>query len=135
MRKDSWGPGDCGLLANVHPLCDAALFAQHVAAPVKSAVAPFAVRLPEDVVSTAAAQGAAAVGAVAGFIADASLRARRVYRHVLLAKVRRLLKVHQLSGHAATTTSVESPRASAGAVSCSLVEDAVVLVLGVDQDG
>lgn len=123
------------LLADVDPLCETTLLAQHVATPVEPAIAALAACLSQDVVSTAAAQRAAAVCAVAGFVADATLRARRVNGRIALTEIRRLLKVHQLSGHASPTTSVESTRAPAGAVSCSRVENPIVLVLGVDKDG
>lgn len=135
MGKGSWDWRKWELLAHIDPLCDTTLLAQHVAAPVKSAIAAFAACLFQYIVSTAAAQRAAAVCAVAGFVADASLRTRRVDRHVTLTKVRRLLKVHQLSRHASTTTSVESSCAPTGAVSSSGVENPIVLVLGVDKDG
>lgn len=98
-------------------------------------MAALAARLFEDVVSTTAAQRAAAVCAVAGFVADASLRTRRVYGRVALAEVWRLLKVHQLPGHVSTSTSVESPRAPASSVSCPRIENPIVLVLRVDKDG
>lgn len=85
--------------------------------------------------STAAAQRAAAVCAVAGFVADASLSARRVHRRVALAEIRRLVKEHELPRHGSTAASVKSRCAPAGAVSCPRVENPVVLVLGVDKDG
>lgn len=135
MGKGSRDWENWNLLAHVDPLRETTLFAQHVATPVEPAIAALAACLLQDVVSTAAAQRTAAVCAVAGFVADASLCARRVYGRIALTEIRRLLKVHQLSGHASTTTSVESPRTPAGAVSCSRVENPVVLVLGVDKDG
>lgn len=78
-RLESRGEWRWELLAHVHPLGEAALLAQHVAAPVEAAVAALAARLLQDVVSAAAAQRAAAVRAVAGLVAQASLRARRVH--------------------------------------------------------
>lgn len=124
------------LLADVDPLCEATLLAQHVAAPVKPTVATFAARLLQDVVPAAAAQRAAAVRALAGLVADAPLRARRVRGRVRLAEIRRLLEIHQLSGQASTAPSAEPRRrASAGPVLCPGVENPTVLVLGVDEDG
>lgn len=67
------------LLAHVDPLREAALLAQHIAAPVEPAVAALAVRLFQDVVSAAAAQRAAAVCAEAGLVAYPSLRPCRVH--------------------------------------------------------
>lgn len=135
MGKGSWEWENCNLLAHVDPLRETTFFAQHVATPVEPAVAALTACLFQDVVSAAAAQRAAAVCTVAGFVADASLCTRRVHGHVTLTEVRRLLKVHQLSGHASTATSVESCCAAAGAISCSRVEHPIVLVLGVDKDG
>ena len=135
MGKGSRDWLSCSLLAHVDPLCETALLTQHVAAPVEPAVAALAACLFQDIVSAAAAKRAAAVCAVAGFVTDASLCARRVYRCIPLTEIRRLLKVHQLSGHGSAATSVESPCAPAGTVSSSRVENPIVLVLGVDKDG
>lgn len=129
------GGTDWRLLAHVDPLCVTTLLAQHVTTPVKSAIAALAACLFEDVVSTAAAQRAAAVCAVASFVADSSVCSRRVYGHVVLTKVRRLLKVHQLSGHDSTTPSAETPLGSAGTVFCPRVENPIILVLRVDKNG
>lgn len=135
MGKGRWDWESWNLLAHIDPLCEATLLAQHIATPVKSTIAALTASLSQDVVSTATAQWAAAVCAVAGFVADASLCTWRVYRGIMLTEIRRLLKVNQLSEHASTTTSVESPCAPAGAISCSRVENPIVLVLGVDKDG
>lgn len=135
MGFGRWDGEARNLLAHIDPLCQATLLTHHVAAPVKSTIAAFAASLFQDVVSAAAAQRAAAVRAVAGLVADASLRPRRVDGGVALAEVGGLLEVHQLSGHASTTAAVQGPRAPAGAVSGSGVENAIVLVLGVDKDG
>lgn len=123
------------LLAHIDPLRETALVAQHVAAPVEPAVAAFAVRLFQDVVSAAAAQRAAAVRALAGLVAYPSLRACRVHGHVGLAEIWGLLKVHQLPGDASAAASVKTAAAPAHAVSQSRVEDPIVLVLGVDENG
>ena len=76
--RQRWGWGGVAqrLLADVDPLGDAALLAQHVAAPVEAAVAALAARLLQDVVSPAAAQRPAAVHAAAGLVADAALSAQ-----------------------------------------------------------
>lgn len=95
---------------------------------MKPAVAALAARLFQDVVSSAAAQGAAAVCAVAGLVADAALRTWMVHGGITLTKIWGFLKVHKLSGHAAAAAPDESPRAP-GTVSCPRVEDTVVLVL------
>lgn len=58
------------------PLCYPALFAHHIAAPVKLAVAAFAARLLQDVVASPAAQTLTVVHARAGLVADPALRAR-----------------------------------------------------------
>lgn len=126
---------ELNLLADVDPLCEATLLAQHVATPVKSTVAAFAACLLQDVVPAAAAQRAAAVCALAGFVADAPLRAGRVRGRVRLTEIRRLLEIHQLSGQASAAPSAEPPRASSGPVFCPGVENPTVLVLGVDEDG
>lgn len=55
-RLESRGEWRWELLAHVDPLGEAALLAQHVAAPVEAAVAALAARLLQDVVSAAAAQ-------------------------------------------------------------------------------
>lgn len=123
------------LLAHVDPLRETALLAEHVAAPVEPAVAALAVRLFQDVVSAAAAQRAAAVRALAGFVAYPSLRARRVHGGVELTEIWGLLEVHQLSGHASTATAGEPPGAPTRAVSQSRVENPIVLVLRVDENG
>lgn len=81
--------------ADTDPLCYSALFTHHIAAPVKLAVAAFTPCLLQDVVPSAAAQTLAVVHARAGLVADATLRARRVWPQVPLAEIRRLLKVHQ----------------------------------------
>lgn len=125
----------CKLLAHVDPLGEAALLAQHVAAPVEPAVAALAVRLFQDVVPAAAAQRAAAVCARAALVAYPSLRARRVHGRVALTEVRGLLKVHQLSGHAPTATAIQPPPAPTHAVSYARVENPTVLVLRVDENG
>lgn len=78
------------------PLCYPALFAHHVAAPVKLAVAALAARLLQDVVASPAAQTLTVVHAGAGLVADPALRARRVRPQVPLAEVWRLFKVDQL---------------------------------------
>lgn len=136
MGKEGWG-GVSELLAHVDPLGEAALLAQHVAAPVEAAVAALAARLLQDVVSATATQRAAAVRAVTGLVAQPSLRAGRVHRRVPLTKVRRLLEVDQFPGKAPPPTAAQS---SAGHL-CAVqpphpgVEDPVVLVLGVDEDG
>lgn len=62
-------------LAHINPLRNPALLAEHVAAPVKAAVTPFAACLFEDVVSAAAAQRPAAVHVGAALVADATLSA------------------------------------------------------------
>lgn len=108
-----------------------ALLAEHVAAPVEPAVAALALGLFQDVVSAAAAQRAAAVCAVAGFVAYPSLRTRRVHGGVALAEIWGFLKVHQLSGHA--SPAARPPGAAAHAV--SRVENPIVLVLRVDENG
>lgn len=82
--------------ADADPLCYPALFADHVAAPVKLAVAAFTARLLQDVVSPPAAQTLAVVHARAGLVADPALRAGRVRAQVSLAEVWRLFKVDQL---------------------------------------
>lgn len=74
--------------ADANPLCYPALFAHHVAAPVKLAVAAFAPRLLQDVVASPAAQTLTVVHAGAGLVADPALRARRVRAQVPLAEVR-----------------------------------------------
>lgn len=102
---------------------------------MEPAVAALAVRLFQDVVAAAAAQRAAAVRALAGFVAYPSLRARRVHGRVALAEIGGLLEVHQLPGHAPTASAAEPPGAPARAVSRAGVENAIVLVLGVDEDG
>lgn len=135
MSKGSWDWDSCSLLAHVDPFCETTLLTQHVATPVEPAIAALAACLFQNVVSTAAAQRAAAVCAVAGFVADASLCTWRVYGRIALTEIRGLLEIHQLSGHASTATSVEPSCAPAGAVSHSRVENPIVLVLGVDKDG
>lgn len=77
------------------PLCYPALFAHHIAAPVKLAVAAFAPRLLQDVVASPAAQTLAVVHAGAGLVADPALRARWVRPQVPLAEIGRLFKVDQ----------------------------------------
>lgn len=62
--------------ADIDPLCYPALLAHHVAAPVKLAVAAFAPRLLQDVVTSPAAQTFTVVHAVAGLVADPALCAR-----------------------------------------------------------
>lgn len=81
--------------ADTDPLCYPALFAHHIAAPVKLAVAAFAPRLLQDVVASPAAQTLTVVHAWAGLVADPALRARRVRPQVPLAEIRRLFKVDQ----------------------------------------
>lgn len=102
---------------------------------MESTVATFAARLLQDVVPAAAAQRAAAVRAVAGFVADAPQRARSVYGRVGLAEVGRLLEINQLSGQVSTAPAAEPGRASTGPVFCPWVKNTTVLVLGVDEDG
>ena len=77
------------------PLCYPALFAHHVAAPVKLAVAAFAPSLLQDVVASPTAKTLTVVHARAGLVADPALRARRVRPQVALAEIRRLFKVDQ----------------------------------------
>ena len=73
MGKGSWDWEKWNLFAHIDPLCETTLLAQHVTTPVKSAITALVACLFQDVVSTTAAQRAAAVCAVAGFVADASL--------------------------------------------------------------
>lgn len=82
--------------AHADPLCYPALFAHHVAAPVKLAVAALVARLLQDVVASAAAQTFAVVHARAGLVADATLRSRRVRAQVPLAEIGRFFKVDQV---------------------------------------
>lgn len=82
--------------ADTNPLCYSALFAHHIAAPVKLAVAAFAPRLLQDVVAPPAAQTLTVVHARAGLVTDPALRARRVRPQVPLTEIWRLFKVHQL---------------------------------------
>lgn len=58
------------------PLRYPALFTDHIAAPVKLAVATFAPRLLQDVVAPPTAQALTVVHARAGLVADPALRAR-----------------------------------------------------------
>ena len=58
------------------PLCYPALFTDHIAAPVKLAVAAFAPCLLQDVVASPTAQTFTVVHAGAGLVADPALRAR-----------------------------------------------------------
>lgn len=82
--------------ADTNPLCYSALFAHHIAAPVKLAVAAFAPRLLQDVVASPTAQTLTVVHARAGLVADPALRARRVRPQVPLTEIWRLFKVDQL---------------------------------------
>lgn len=102
---------------------------------MKPAVAALAAGLLQYVVSSAAAQRAAAVCAVARFVAYAAVGAQRVCGRVKLTKVGGLLKIHQLSGQAVTTTCVQAPRPPSANAPNSTIENSIVLVLGVDQDG
>lgn len=63
---------------NTDPLCYPALFADHIAAPVKLAVATFAPRLLQDVVTPPTAQALTVVHSGTGLVTDPTLRARRV---------------------------------------------------------
>lgn len=73
--------------ADANPLCYSALFAYHIAAPVKLAVAAFAPRLLQDVVASPAAQTLTVVHAWAGLVADPALRSRGVRPQVPLTEI------------------------------------------------
>lgn len=77
------------------PLCYPALFADHIATPVKLAVTAFAPRLLQDVVASPTAQTLAVVHAGTGLVADSTLRAGWVRPQVSLAEIRGLFKVDQ----------------------------------------
>lgn len=82
---------------NTDPFCYPALFTDHIAAPVKLAVAAFAARLLQNVVTSPTAQALTVVHPRAGLVADPALRARRVRAKFPLTKIRRLFEIHQFS--------------------------------------
>jgi len=66
VKKDS--------LANSHPLFDGAVLACHLAAPLEAAQALFCFSLPNQIIASAAAHGAAAVIARAVLVAPDTTR-------------------------------------------------------------
>lgn len=76
------------------PLCYPALFTDHIAAPVKLAVASFTPCLLQDVVASPAAETLTVIHTRTGLVADPALRARRVRSQVPFTEIGRLFKVH-----------------------------------------
>lgn len=129
--QGGWGTAACSF-AHVDPLGDAALLAQHVAAPVEAAVAALTACLPQDVVTAPAAQRAAALHSGAALVADAPLSAQRVQGRLPLTEVGRLLEVDQLPGDWPSASPFCSRSRSPPGTG---VEHTIVLVLGVYEDG
>lgn len=110
-------------LADTDPLVYPALLTHNVATPVKLAVAAFASRLLQDVVSPPTAQALTVVHALARLVADASLRPGRVRLNVPFAEIWRLLEVDKLIGI------VASPRVLRGMVMIMMMVVIVMMVV------
>lgn len=77
----------CGLFADCDPLLSGAVLTDDVAAPVEAAVATVSPSLFDDVVTATAAEGPAAINAVASAVALPPNRAGEVHTGVSLAEV------------------------------------------------
>lgn len=97
-------------------------------------MAAFAARLAQDVVTTATAHAAAAVGARAALIAQAAHSARGVQARFALTEVGRFLKVHQV-GVAGPAAQPWSARCWRGCPRGARFQLATVAVVRPDERG